>query len=105
MSKIKPPNNPIPPPQPPDEVPEPPENPDPIVVELVQIDVQVLSECAVGQTVTVRWQQDPIEVTILSGIRLGEVSETDAPLVRQRRTRTGIIVVCDTEGIRCAIQI
>jgi len=105
MSKNKPPKNPIPSPQAPETPRSPLDDPRPLTVELVHINIPILFECSVGDGVTLDWMLSPIQVTLPSGIELGEIAEKDETALRLRRTRTGRIVICDTENMRCAITV
>lgn len=105
MSKNKPPHNPVPPPHPPEAPPPPPEDPALLVVSLIRVNAAVLRECKIGEKVAVRSQLSPIQVTLPSGLHLGEIGAEDEDAVRRRHSSIGNVVAFDINAAQCSIQV
>jgi hypothetical protein len=108
MSK-RPKERPILPPKPPptEEPPTgdpPPPNP-PLIIELIHVDPHVLRESNEGEPVTVRWEDNPLIVTTLAGIHLGDVKAEDIARVRQRKSSEGTIAKMNVETVTCFVEI
>ncbi len=112
MSKKSPPGRPLPPPQP-----IPPDNPagdnpppgdppaPPLTIELFNLDEIVLAQSNVGEIVTILKGQNLVTVTTLTGIRLGDVKQTDAVELQQKQTMVGNISSIGVNPARCSVVV
>ena len=78
--------------------------PTPVILHLVRLDSKIVSELGVGDSVILAIDGLPIVVTTLLGNAIGQVRLDDAEEVRARRIRTAIVVLAQTDPLRCTVE-
>ena len=85
---------------------DPPPTPTPpLIIQLVNAEVVILSQSNVGETVIIQSKQNPVVVATMTGIRIGDVKQEDAAKVKQKQATQGKISHLDVNSAHCFVEV